>query len=351
MNAPVLTARQTVKDEALRFLEARLSMLRPYLEDPTVTEIMCNGGGVIFVERAGQMQRVPETITDTALESSVRAIMTANNKDATPIMDARLTGLRVAAAISPVAVHGPMLVIRRHATRKFPLSYYAETGAFDAKPADTTDEDRARENAQIQAEAAAGRGGTGLIDFIRWAVAAHKNILIVGGTSSGKTTLLSSCLMEIPPQERIITLEDTHEITLDQPNIVQLEASPQHGITIRDLIRLCLRSRPDRIIVGEIRGAEAYDFLDALNTGHGGSFCTLHADSAALGLQRLESLVRMSPTSANLPLADLRSMIASAVDYVIFQARIGGVRAPRQVIRLDGVTEQGQYRIQTIFER
>lgn len=352
MSAQAVTARQGVRAEALRFLYASLAPLTPYMDDPQVTEIMCNGAGQVFVERAGQMVRAPVSLDDVALESAIRAIMASNDKEASPIMDARLEGLRIAAALPPVAVLGPMMSIRRHASRKFPLSHYIDSGAFDAA---ASAEVAALDGEQIaqrdEAEAAAARGGQGLAEFLRWVVASHRNMLIVGGTSSGKTTLLSSILMEIPHHERIITAEDTREITLDQPNVVQLEAAPRMGVQIRDLIRLCLRARPDRIVVGEIRGGEAYDFLDALNTGHSGSFCTIHADSAELGLQRLESLIRMSPTAQNLPLADMRRAIASALHYVLFQARVAGVRAPQSIIRLDGVSPDGNYRFTRVFQR
>lgn len=338
-------------EEAMRVLRDRLAPLVPYMEDDSVNEIMINNHKNCFVEVRGRIERLDIELPSSAVDAAIHAVMALNDKEASHIMDARMPGLRVACALPPVAIHGPMMAIRKHARRRFGLDEYVEQGVFD----------RCRDGVRqtmtddaLKYEGAAAEGGAWLAMFLRWAIRARKNMLLAGGTSSGKTTLLSSCLMEIPDDERIITCEDTNEITLTQPNIVQFEAYSVpgiHPITIRDLIRLCLRCRPDRIVVGEIRGQEAYDFLDALNTGHSGSLCTLHADSAFLALRRLESLIRMSPTAANLPLRDMRGEIATAIDYVVYQSRINGVRAPEQVIALDGVGEDGDYGWRQIFSR
>lgn len=340
-------------DEAQRLLWDRLSALRDYLDDSTVTEIMLNptaeGEIRVFIERAGRMTMVDARVDQMAVDASIRAIMMLNDKDVGSLMDARLAGVRVAAALPPVSIHGPMLVIRKHASRRFRLDEYVQSGAFLPGGGAAGQQTEHGMAAQDDFEHRAAQGGLGLLEFLRWAVQAQRNIIVCGGTGSGKTTLLSSCMLEVSPDDRVITCEDTNEIVLDQPNVVQLEANAAHGIGIRDLIRTCLRSRPDRIIVGEIRGPEAYDFLDAMNTGHGGSLCTLHADSASLALQRLESLMRMSPNAANLPLRDMRAQIASAIHYVVFQARVGGVRGPREVIGLDGIDERGEYRIRRIY--
>lgn len=334
----------------MRVMRDRLAPLVRYMEDDSVNEVMINGHGNYFVESRGRIERVEAELAPNAIDAAIRAVMAINSKDTSYIMDARLPGLRVACAIPPVAVHGSMMTIRKHARTRFSLDDYVGQGAFNRKGGERV----AGRSEAATHEEAAKEGGQGLADFLRWAIRSHKNLLVAGGTGSGKTTLLASCLMEIPDTERIITCEDTNEITLGQSNIVQLEAYAAPGmtpITIRDLIRLCLRSRPDRIVVGEIRGQEAYDFLDALNTGHSGSLCTLHADSAFLALRRLESLIRMSPTAANLPLTDMRAAIASAIHYVLYQARDGGIRAPEQVIALDGVNDSGDYAWRPIYSR
>lgn len=339
-----------MQDEAMRVLRDRLAPLVPYMENDAVNEIMINSDENYFVESRGKIERISVNLPALAIDASIRAVMAINSKDTSYIMDARLPGLRVACAIPPVAVHGPIMTIRKHARNRLSLDDHVNQGSFDRRGGERTGgADEAR-----KMEDGAKVGGRGLAEFLRWAVRSHKNLLLAGGTGSGKTTLLSSCLMEIPEDERIITCEDTNEITLAQPNVIQLEAYAAPGatpITIRDLIRLCLRSRPDRIVVGEIRGQEAYDFLDAMNTGHSGSLCTLHADSAFLALRRLESLIRMSPTATNLPLTDMRASIASAIHYIIYQARDGGVRAPEQVIALDGVTPGGDYSWRTVYNR
>lgn len=338
-------------NEAQRVLEDRLAALRPYIGDPRTNEIMINTSDQIFVEVAGVIERVDVTLDEYAIDAAIRAVMMLNSKDVGRIMDARLEGLRVAAALPPVAIHGPMMVIRKHARTRYRLSDYVDSGAFDILPSARSADGGDAAGAQGRAESSAAQGGDGLSAFLRWAIRSKKNILLCGGTSSGKTTLLASCLLEIPSDERIITCEDTNELVIEQPNKVQLEAAPQEGIGIRELIRLSLRSRPDRIIVGEIRGPEAYDLLDAMNTGHSGSLCTLHADSAFLGLRRLESLVRMAPAASNLPLRDLRSIVASAIHYVVHQSRYAGVRAPEEVIALDGVGPDGDYVWRRLYSR
>lgn len=342
--------------EAERLLLSNLSVLRPYMDDPKVTEIMVNSPDTVFVEFYSGMKRLDGVaLSENQIESCIHAIMRLNSKVVSPIMDARLPGFRVAAALPPVAIHGPMLVIRKHASRRFKLQEYVDNGSFAPLAADQVAADKVSDDARLEAERLAAGGGDGLLKFFSWAVRARKNILVVGGTSSGKTTFAASLLLEVPATDRVITCEDTHELILEQPNVVQLEGlalgDPANDITIRHLIRLCLRSRPDRIVVGELRGPEAYDFIDAMNTGHSGSVCTLHANSAPLGLQRLESLIRMSPTAANLPLSDMRSQIASAVDYVVFQSRLGGLRAPQEVLALDGVDDSGNYVSRLIFSR
>jgi len=350
----------SIVQQAEKLLASTLGGLREAIADPSVNEIMINHCDSVFIEKAGKgiirIDRADHRLNDSMIDLAISAIMKINDKDSALIMDARLTGLRVAAARPPVAIFGPMLVIRKHATRRFNLDEYVASGAFDVAHEDL----RAAEAGRIAAdrlkhEQAAAQGRAGLSAFLRWAIHAHKNILICGGVSSGKTTLAASCLMEIGSDERIITCEDTNELTLGQPNVLQLEAIPgidgRPAVGIRDLIRLCLRSRPDRIIVGEIRGPEAYDFLDAMNTGHSGSICTIHANSALEGLKRLESLIRMSPTAANMPLSSMRAEIASAIHYVVFQSRVGGQRAPQEVLALDGVGDDGNYHARMIYSK
>lgn len=339
-----------INDEAMRVFRTSLAPILPYMEDDAVNEIMINKHDCVFVERRGKMERIPVVFREDSVETAIRALMSLRQRDISYIMDASLPGFRIACALPPVAIHGAMMVIRKHARSKFKLDDYVSAGSFT----------RTKRNAKHalnnvdDVELFAGNGDEELAKFLQWAIRNKKNMLLAGGTSSGKTTLLGACLLEIEEDERIITCEDTNEISLAQQNVIQLEsiAIPNGAvIAIRDLIRLCLRSRPDRIVVGEIRGQEAYDFIDAMNTGHPGSLCTIHADSAFLALRRLESLIRMSPTAATMPLSDIRNAIATAIDYVVYQSRVDGVRAPEQVVALDGVDEQGNYVWRTIYER
>ena len=199
-------------------------------------------------------------------------------------------------------------------------------------------------------EKAAANGGAGLEYFFRWAMRARLNMVIAGGTSSGKTTLAGAFLDCIPDEHRVISCEDTNELVLRQPNIVQLEASITHEVDLRRLIKMCLRLRPDRIIVGEVRGPEIFDLLDAANTGHPGTLFTIHADSATKALQRMETLLRMSPEMREIRTAELRELIANSVDYVVFQSRSGLRRAPTEVIALEKQLDAtGNYVIRTIY--
>lgn len=347
-----MTEKSTFTQEATRTVRNLLAPLLPYIEGEDVNEVMINGDGQFFIERGGGITKIDCPLKPLAVEGAIRAIMALNSKSVQRIMDARLPGLRIACALPPVAVHGPMMSIRRHSASKIRLDDYVLSGAFSH----TAQNDVAVDGSTAlvnSLEPQAARGGEYLANFLRGAVRCKKNILLVGGTGSGKTTMMSSLLAEIGHDERIITCEDTNELSLVQPNVVQFEALDAPGepvITIRHLIKLCLRCRPDRIIVGEVRGAEAYDLLDAINTGHPGSICTLHADSAVAGLQRLESLVRMSPTATNMPLNDLRRTIAAAIDYVIFLSRRGGVRGPHHVIALNKELLDDRYDWRVIFE-
>lgn len=341
---------QKAAEHALRMLRNQLRPLQIYLDDPSVQEVMINHKDDIWVERAGKMYRVNEVLSESALSSAIKAIASINSKSASKILDARLPGLRVAAVQEPIAVRGNSMCIRKHTQLNVVLEDYLASGALNILGVESQIVKHPRPSDDTVLA-----GGRGVIDFLRWAVANHKNILVSGATSSGKTTLLNALIAEIAkpdmsPQDRILTIEDTAELKVASSNYVALEANSEHEITIRNLVRLTLRMRPDRIIVGEIRGAEAYDLLDALNTGHSGGFCTMHADTAHTALTRLESMVRMHPDASNLPLESLRSQIATTFNFVIQAARRKGQRGPDEIIELLGV-EDGQYQTKTIFSR
>ncbi len=280
----------------------RLDILQIFVEDSSVTEIMINGTDHIFVERDGRLQELdmgfdsPEKLQDV-----IQKIVAGCNRvvnEASPIVDARLSdGSRVNIVMNPIALNGPIVTIRR----------------FPDKP--VTMEWLIRKHS-ISAEAA---------EFLEKLVKAGYNIFISGGTGSGKTTFLNVLSQFIPPEERVITIEDSAELQLRSlPNLVRLETRNSNvegcrEITIRELIRSSLRMRPTRIIVGEVRGAEAVDMLQCMNTGHDGSMSTGHANSGKDMLSRLENMVLMG---MDLPLAAVRQQIASGIDIVVHLGRL-----------------------------
>ena len=307
----------------------RLDMLQELIEDPDVTEIMVNGPRDIFIERSGRLTRWERSFSSKGkLEDVVQQIVSFCNRSvskANPIADARLAdGSRVNIVLDPVALNGPVVTIRRFPKEPVRMRQLLEWGS-------------------ISAEAAA---------FLQQVVKAGYNIFVSGGTGSGKTTVLNALSEYIPSDERIIAIEDNAELQLDRvANLVTLEArnanlEGEREITIRDLIKTSLRMRPDRIIVGEIRGAEAIDMLQAMNTGHDGSLSTGHANSPGDMLSRLETMVLMG---MDLPLTAVRRQIASGVDLIVHLGRLrDGSRKVLEIVELDGM-EQGEIRLRPLF--
>jgi pilus assembly protein CpaF len=328
--APSITALPDRKTAAGlgQYLE-RLGPLRPLLEDDEITEIMVVGSEDIFVERAGTLLLTNLRFRDeNELLDVIQVIVSSVGRriDAgQPVCDARLLdGSRVAVSVPPVALNGPLLTIRKFSRTPF--------GAQDLIRFGTLTEETAA--------------------IIEGCVRARANIIISGGTGSGKTTLLNVCSSFIPADERIVTIEDAAELQLRQPHVCTLEAQPAdpdgHGrISIRDLVVHSLRMRPDRIVVGECRGGEAFDMLQAMSTGHDGSLSTLHANSARDCVARLETLVLMA--GMDLPLRAIRQQIASAVDVIIQLARLrDGSRRVTSISELCGM-EGDTVTMQEIF--
>lgn len=297
---PVETRRR-LKQELFDSLR-RLDILQIFVEDSSVTEIMINGKDHIFVEQDGRLRELDIGFESTEkLQDVIQQIVAGCNRvvnEASPIVDARLPdGARVNIVMNPIALNGPIVTIRR----------------FPEKPITM---ERLLQIESISREAAA---------FLEKLVRAKYNIFISGGTGSGKTTFLNVLSQYIPSEERVITIEDSAELQLQGlPNLVRLETRNSNvegcsEITIRDLIKSSLRMRPDRIIVGEVRGAEAIDMLQCLNTGHDGSMSTGHANSARDMLARLENMVLMG---MELPLAAIRQQIASGVDIIVHLGRL-----------------------------
>jgi pilus assembly protein CpaF len=280
----------------------RLDIIQPLLDDQAVTEIMINGPSDIFIEKAGKIEKLNLAFENKEkLEDVIQSIVSKVNRtvnEASPIVDARLAdGSRVSVVLAPIALNGPILTIRK----------------FPEKPM-TMDQLLACESINQQAA-----------EFLERLVRAKYNLFICGGTGSGKTTFLNVLSNFIPADERIVTIEDSAELQITSvKNIVRLETRNPNTegkgqITIRDLIRTSLRMRPDRIIVGEVRGGEALDMLQAMNTGHDGSLSTGHANSTVDMLSRLETMVLMA---AAFPLEAIRQQIASAIDVIIHLSRL-----------------------------
>ncbi len=273
-----------------------LGPLEPFVADPAVTEIMVNGPDRVYVERGGRIERVAcivDAPTIVRLVERVIAPLGLRLDRASPMVDARLPdGARLHAVLPPLAPDGPCLTIRRFGARTVPLDAF---GLDDSA-----------------------------CSFLEAMVRAGWNVVISGATSAGKTTCCNALARAIDPSERIVTIEETAELRMEQPHVVRLEARPANaegagGVSVRELVRAALRMRPDRLVVGEVRGGEALDMLQACNTGHDGSLSTVHANSAADALARMETLTLFSGVA--LPLAAVRAQLAAAVDAVVQVAR------------------------------
>ncbi len=306
-----------------------LGPLEELLADDSVSEIMVNRFDEIYVERSGRLVKHALTFTgDRAVMGVIERIVAPLGRridESSPMVDARLKdGSRVNAIIPPLALKGPCLTIRKFAKRKLDATDLVKFGSIS--PA--------------------------MAEFLEVCVVARKNIIVSGGTGSGKTTLLNILSNFIPPGERIITVEDAAELKLHHEHLISLESRPANvegkgSVPIRDLVKNTLRMRPDRIVVGECRGAEALDMLQAMNTGHEGSLTTLHANTPRDGLARLETMVLMA--GMDLPLTAIREQICSAVDVIVQQSRFScGSRLVTSITEITGM-ESGKIQIQELF--
>ena len=296
-----------------------LGPLQPLLEDPAISEIMINNPGQIYIERQGRVTLSPMVFESAAQMRQVidRIVSSVGRRvdESSPMCDARLRdGSRVNVVLPPLALDGPCMTIRKFS----------------------------REKLNPQDLLAICTATTEMLEYLRTAVRSRLSILVSGGTSSGKTTLLNILSSYIPSEERIVTIEDSAELQLRQQHVIRLESKPPNiegagAIVIRDLVRNALRMRPDRIIVGECRGGEALDMLQAMNTGHEGSMSTVHANSPYDAFGRLETMVLMG--SAELPARAIQKQIASAIDVVVHVERVrGGKRKIVSIIELTGLT-------------
>ncbi|NLJ69519.1 MAG: Flp pilus assembly complex ATPase component TadA [Firmicutes bacterium] len=316
--------RQEMVDEILG-----LGHLEVLLRDPEITEIMVNGSDQVYVERRGQLILTDKQFTnDSAVIKIIERIIAPLGRridESSPMVDARLPdGSRVNAVIPPLSLNGPMLTIRKFLDAALTIDDLIGLGSLDEEMA----------------------------EFLRFCVRARMNLVVCGGTGSGKTTLLNVLSSFIPPDERVITIEDAAELRLRQPHVGRLEARPANiegkgAVSIRDLLRNALRMRPDRIIIGEVRGPETIDMLQAMNTGHNGSMTTAHANSPKDLMSRLETMVMMG--NMDLPLRAIREQIASALDIVVHQGRFrDGSRKITEIAWIEGM-EDDRIRLIPLF--
>ncbi len=301
--------------QAVARVTARISglgPLEPLLTDPLVSDILVNGPGPVWIERAGRLEQTSLQLDRATIELLVERVLAPLGRRVdpmTPVADGRLAdGSRVHVIVPPLAVDGPCLTIRR----------------FGARPVEL-------------AEIAAGP----VAEVLRWAVRSRANVVVVGATGSGKTTLLNALAATIPESERIVTVEDAAELRLPSDHVVRLETRPASAegtpaVTARELVRNALRMRPDRLIIGEVRGGEALDLVQAMNTGHNGSLSTLHANGCHDALHRLETLVLIA--GVGLPLSAVRAHLVAAVDLVVHVARVAS--GARQVVAVAEVAPE-----------
>ena len=311
-------------------MESFFGPIWQYVDDPSVSEIMVNGPREIFFEKKGKLERSPIHFTEEGLRAAVMNVAQYVGKrvnEENPYMDARLPdGSRVAIVLPPCSRKGAAIAIRKFAKERMTLKDLIRFGSMNEE----------------------------VVQFLDICVKLRKNTIVSGGTSSGKTSLLNVVSALIPEDQRIIVIEDSAELQLQQEHVLPLESKPpdKHGkgeVTLRELVRASLRLRPDRVVVGEVRGGEALDLLQAMNTGHSGSLATIHASSPAQTLSRLETLTLFS--GLDLPIVAIREQVASAVDVVIQAARLqDGSRKVTHVSQVLPLSPDGRYRVQDIYK-
>ena len=323
-----LAERERLVDEVLDETFG-LGPLEPLMKDPTVSDIMINGPKTVYVERGGRLTRVPVAFEDDKhllrIVQRIAGRVGRRVDETTPMVDARMSdGSRFNAIIPPLALDGALVSIRRFGSKPLLAADLVAKGAMTEEMA----------------------------AFLSACIVARINVVVSGGTGSGKTTLLNALSAFIPPDERVATIEDAAELRLQQPHVVRMETRAAnlegHGeVTCRDLVRNALRMRPDRIIIGECRGGETFDMLQAMNTGHDGSMTTIHANDTRDGVARIEMMVGMA--GFDLPIWIIRRQIASAVQIIVQAARLSG--GVRKVIKISEITgmESDVVSMQDIF--
>lgn len=307
-----------------------LGPIKKYLDDPTVSEIMINHSDEIYIERDGRIRKTSAAFADQeAYDAAVNNILQFTRQTISedkPLIDSRLPdGSRVHVARQPCSRFGTAMTIRKFSKSMLDVDWLIQLGSL-SEPAN---------------------------EYLKVAIRSERNLLVAGGTSSGKTSLLNALSKHIPRRERIVVIEDSAELQLQQDHVISMETKAadqfgRGGVAIRDLFRSSLRLRPDRIIIGEVRGGEALDMIQAMTSGHGGSMGTLHANNPRDALGRLETMALMS--KVELPLFALRAQISSALDVIVQMSRhIGGKRMVTQISEIDPLDDSGQYQLRDIF--
>jgi len=343
-NHPLLQLTQLADSAVSMFFES-LSPLHDVIHAADVAEVMINRHDSIWVERRGVLSKLDIVLDPIKVEGAVRSLASSVEKSAVRgteqgIINAGHKGLRIAAVMQPTAIDGHALSIRRHRETNLSLDDYAKAGAFSLR------------NATTQAEEPIFVGNEedeALVRALEQLMVRRKNIIVAGGTSSGKTTFLNALAGCVPSGDRVLTIEDTMELKLTVPNQVRLLSNKDKGVTTQHLVALALRFRPDRIFVGEVRFGEAFDMLQALNTGHDGGMASLHASSARSALSRLESMALLGiPPGSGWKLDDMRKLIADCIHYVVHLRRTGEMRHVSEIIEIKGFTN-GDYDIKRVF--
>ena len=306
-----------------------LRPIEPFLMDPDVSDILVNARGRVFIEKEGQLRTIAGvTLGEKSLQVAVRNIARTLNQEISeekPLLDARLPdGSRVAAVFPPCSVGGTTLAIRKFQNKRYSAEELVRVGMLSARA----------------------------LEQLQGAVEDRQNVLISGGTGTGKTTLLNALAASIPEDERVIVIEDTSEVQIDKPNLVRLEARKGQenlpAVTIRDLLKATLRLRPDRILLGEVRSDEAFDLLQALNTGHCGSLSTIHAISASKSLARFTTLAMMA--GMELPHRVIRREVADGLNILVHLSRRHGRRVVTEILTVKSYdAERDQFELETLW--
>lgn len=297
-------------ERCLSSVLAALQPIRAQLDDLTINEIQINGPNDVFVRVGGIDHHLEVALSAANIQTAINVVAAMNNKEVGNtkeqyVLSARLPGMRIEALLPPVAINGPSMCIRRHASRVVTLEEYVQGEVITQRQA----------------------------NLLRRIVEANQNFLVIGGTYSGKTTLVNALMKIIPDEQRLFIIEQVHELRVEASNHVILECDPDQGVTAQRAVMAGMRYSPHRIILGELRGSEAIDFLNACNTGHPGSCTTIHADSARDGLARLEDLILQAD---RLPYEAIQNRIANSIQWLMHISMVGGKRKVGQIIRVRG---------------